>query len=231
MDFGSSSESVRSGVRARLGESAPLQGFCPFSMFRQREATHTGVACPASLRLQGFDPPDALFLPQPGRSCFRPTTLLGFLFFEGFPFHGPARSLDRACPPGVGSSGVAVPDDPWPAFRAFPSVEVRCIHRQSRFPPDPPLNVFPLQGSTSSARGSGFPDPVLPWTWRRRDGAPKHPCLSAPVLRSLANRRPDRLRKADRPSWGWCTSFRSPPRRAGPDVGAGMAFQIGRAHV
>ena len=135
---------------------------------------------------------------------------------EGFPFHGTARSLDPACPPGVGSSGAAVPDDPWPAFRAFPSVEVRCFRRQSRFPPDPPRDVFPLQGSTPPDRPPGFPGGSSPGLGCGATGAPKHPCLSSPVLRSLSNRGPDRLREAGRPSWGWCTSFRRcPEERAG----------------
>jgi hypothetical protein len=53
-------------------------GFVPYDAYRNRQRPTPGLPPPAVLRLQAFQPLDALFRLQPLRPCFVPVTPLGF---------------------------------------------------------------------------------------------------------------------------------------------------------
>jgi hypothetical protein len=113
-----------------------------------------------SLRLQGLNPPDALFLPKPLPSCFRQAALLGL--------YSSKVSPSAAWPP---TSRSGLPAWRWLnrrrrdpsrgsslASRALISAEVRCRAKaEAPVPPVPPLSFYPLQGSNAPAT-----DPVIP---------------------------------------------------------------------
>lgn len=157
---------------------------------RHREATPPGVTTPGFRYVfRVSHPPDVLLLPKPfhhlsggnahGVQALRRLPL---------PRHG-FSPLGQASPPGVGSNGSAG----FPlgraslAFRAFPSVEVRCRPaHEATVRLDPPLSFSPLQGCISFDDGPGHPGRLLPWAWSRSAGKPP----AYPALRSLDHRRP-----------------------------------------
>jgi hypothetical protein len=61
------------------GGAHTLLGFLPLQRFRNRAATDAGFASPGSRCVFGLSQPlDALFRPEPRRSCFVPAALMGF---------------------------------------------------------------------------------------------------------------------------------------------------------
>jgi hypothetical protein len=122
-----------------------------------------------SLRLQGLDPPDALFLPKPFPSCFRQAALLGL--------NSSKVSPSTAWPP---TSRSGLPAWRWLnrrrrdpsrgsslASRALISAEVRCRPKaEAPVPPVPPLSFSPSRDRTPRRRirSSRL---LLPWVWSR----------------------------------------------------------------
>jgi hypothetical protein len=190
-------------LRCASRRVAPLQGSVPYSACgigkRLSRAYLPRVRCAFGVSR----PLDALFLPKPFRTCFRPVTLLGFRPSKVSPSAARSAPSGRTSPPGVGSNGSVarcrrnLARLPGFALRGspLPSRRKRRGAARSSLGLSPPPGVFlpprqpRLVGRASSLRlGAG-----------RRQAA----CHSLPFGVSIAEGLGD-LRRVRRPSWGSC---------------------------